>query len=167
MSQRQARMNTPWRKTPPAVVDEGKILRASEALQGALLGASDFEAAGNELCAPPCASGTLVYMDPPYWVRGKFVGYTPHGWGEADLVRLLTAAARWSAAGAHVVVSHADTPELRSHLARLWPDAVLHSVLARRAVNSDGAGRGPVAEVILTSCAMRVSATAPEGVSCV
>lgn len=50
--------------------------------------------------------------------------------------------------GAHVVLSNASDPLI--HKLYSGPDFRLREVPARRAVNADGAGRGPVLEVIIT-----------------
>lgn len=95
--------------------------------------------------------GALIYLDPPY--LGGWSDYTAGGWSEADFAKLCRMAARWTEHGAHVVLSHSDTPASREILQSDWPKAQLAQVYARRMINRDGGGRGPVAELLATSLA--------------
>ena len=91
--------------------------------------------------------GDLVYFDPPYVPVSatSFVDYTSDGFGWADQVRLRNIAVGLRDAGVNVMVSNSDTPLTRE----LYKGFELHEVQARRSVNSNGAGRGKVGELII------------------
>ena len=157
-------MNVPWKKATPKPPDLTQLRRAAESLKGVELVDWDFrryeenaEDDNEEGGGCFVGEGTVVYLDPPYLTDGGWVGYLPAGWSEPDFVTLLHLCRIWSDRGAHVVLSHAGTPEALMLRAQHWPDAVLHKVLARRSVNSDGEGRGPVEEMVAVSAALDMS----------
>lgn len=116
----------------------------------AVISCMDFESAVADVGFGP--DGTdLVYFDPPYPSVSKtasFNGYTPEGFSWEDHERLALCAARLKARGAAVVLSNADLPKVR----RLYKGLgfKVERVKARRNVNSDGAKRGPVGELLIS-----------------
>jgi len=143
-------MNTPWRGEAPAPVDEAKLLRAMTALQGVELLDWDFRRyeASDDFYV---GEKTLVYLDPPYLGdKDDFTSYLPSGWSEADLRALIELCVEWSKRGAYVVLSHSKSEVLDKLLDELWGiRCTVHEVEARRSINSDGNGRGPVPEVVV------------------
>jgi DNA adenine methylase len=91
--------------------------------------------------------GDLVYFDPPYipLTATSFVDYTADGFGYQEQVRLRDLAAKLKSEGVHVMLSNSDTTLTR----QLYAGFELHEVKARRSVNSNGAGRGRVGELII------------------
>jgi DNA adenine methylase Dam len=141
-------MNTPWKGEAPKDLDVTKIQRAHETLQGVELLDWDFRRYEDDEDFF-VGERTLVYLDPPYLGDGDdFNSYLPSGWTEDDLKYVFELCRSWSARGAHVVLSHAETPLTRA-LALDWAGSTVHQIEARRSINSDGAGRGPVEEVII------------------
>ena len=138
---RRGEMNTPWCREPPRRYNYGPFEHAHHYLthpRAALLSQS--------YCDIQVPRGAVVYCDPPY--LGGWTEYTPIGWQQEDLVRLL----RWCAGlDAHVVLSHADSAEVRELAAAEWPRSLMVEVTARRPINSDGAGRGAVNELLICS----------------
>jgi DNA adenine methylase len=144
-------LNTPWRRAPPAPVNDKQIYAAHRALNDPWVELVDWDFRAYDL-APELADPALrrrlfAYFDPPY-LTGGFCAYTAAGWGEEDLRDLLTFTRTWHDDGAHVLLSHAWSPTYEALLAELWPCAATRTVMARRAINSDGAGRGPVREIL-------------------
>lgn len=145
---RDGEMTTPWRGEAPAPVDEAKLLRAMSALQGVELLDWDFRRyeASDDFYV---GEKTLVYLDPPY--------LGDSGWSEADLRALLELCDTWTRRGAHVVLSHSKTETLDRLIDELWHRATVHIVEARRSINGDVGGRGPVQEVIVTVDTLHVT----------
>lgn len=135
-------MNTPWRKTLPRLPSLVELQSVSIALSQASLRSESFA-----VCFP--REGDFVYADPPY--LGGWTSYTKFGWAREDAIAFLAQIGIWANVGAQVMVSHSDTPEFRALLAEYWPAGKLRVVQAKRAINSDGKGRGSVPELLITS----------------
>lgn len=139
------KLNTPYggdRKT--AIVDAETLLACSIALNNRVqIRNESFEAVDAR-----AQRGDLVYFDPPYMpvAKGSFVDYTSDGFGLIEHTKLRDIALGLKARGCHVIISNSDTPQVRA----LYDGFRLHEVEARRSVNSDGAGRGKVGELIIT-----------------
>lgn len=142
-------MNASWGKRPKLSLPSLERLRAvSTALSNVYMSSGPYEdaVAFDEDFKRP---GTVLYLDPPY-LQG-WVDYNKHGWSASQAVKLLKTAHEWSEAGAHVVVSHSDAPVFRDLLSKHWPGCHIHKTTRRNRVNRDGAGRGPVPELIVVS----------------
>ena len=124
----------------PLICDAGNLRAATRVLQKATLRASSFE---DPIIAPQ--TGDLVYCDPPYW--DTFSSYTSGGFGQQEQESLRDRATKWADAGAHVVLSNSDTPLIRS----LYDGWMLVEVQAARNINSNGAGRSKVGELLIVS----------------
>jgi DNA adenine methylase len=93
----------------------------------------------------------LVYFDPPYPPLSKtssFASYTDSGFPWSDQVKLRDVALELKMRGAFVVLSNSDQPRVRDLYSD--PRFRIESVLAARAINSKGSGRGGVGELIIT-----------------
>ena len=92
---------------------------------------------------------SFIYFDPPYHSLGNtnFTGYQAGGFGEAEQERLRNVFVERTNAGAKCLLSNSDTPFIRE----LYNDERFEiiSVKAKRAINSDSAGRGEVDEVLV------------------
>jgi len=141
---RKGEINMPWGQYEhPKILDADNIRSCSQALQGQGLWTADYEASMQMV-----GKGDLVYFDPPYW--GRFDAYGPEGFGQGQHVALVKMCARLTRAGVHVLYSNEDVPDVRKILEQHWPEGQLHSVQSRRYVNSDGQGREPVADLIIS-----------------
>jgi DNA adenine methylase len=92
--------------------------------------------------------GDFVYLDPPYVPvsdSANFTSYTADGFGHADQVALSDLARRLRARGVHVILSNADVPIVRE----LYAGFKVDTIMAARAINSNGAKRGKIAEVLI------------------
>lgn len=128
----------------PNFCDEETLLRASEALSNVRLLCDDFEAVMNE-----AKEGDVMYCDPPYVPldKGSFTKFGKLDFKENDQVRLRDTARRCKARGVHIVLSNSGAPVVRD----LYGEGfTIETVLAQRAVNSKGEGRGLVQEVLIT-----------------
>ncbi|HEY3817395.1 MAG TPA: DNA adenine methylase [Polyangiaceae bacterium] len=119
------------------------IRACSKALGSARLASGDFEVALKD-----AAGGDFVYLDPPYVPVSEtsdFTAYARGGFGWADQERLAaTCRALWRR-GARVMLSNSDTDSVRD-LYRGFRIDVVH---ASRSINSRGAKRGKVREVVV------------------
>lgn len=135
--------NVPYgkRKNPP-ICNEENLRSCSKMLEDAALIAGDFDT-GLVEC------NDLVYFDPPYVPvkADSFTAYSAKGFGPNEQIRLRDYAEACSRRGAHVILSNSGAPWVRE----LYKGWRIDEVQARRNVNSDGAGRGPVAEVIISN----------------
>lgn len=102
--------------------------------------------------------GSFVYLDPPYdqVKEHAFTSYSKTGFDRADQLRLKQSCDDLTARGIKFLLSNAATPFIQE----LYQDYSCHIVHAKRLVNSVGAKRGPVEEVLV-----RNYATAPSGQS--
>ncbi len=93
--------------------------------------------------------GDVVYCDPPYLALDaapSFVGYTKHGFGQAEQQGLVDASVAAVRRGATVLISNHDTPAARE-LYRLFH---ITEVSVRRSVSAAGTSRGIVGEIVAT-----------------
>lgn len=125
----------------PSIYDADNIMAASRALRDVDLRTQDYRETLREI-----DRGDFAYMDPPYLPLSKtsnFTAYTKEAFGLAEqqeLSALFTAA---SEKGARLLLSNSDTPVIRD----LYKDFPIHTVRARRAINSDATKRGAISEV--------------------
>lgn len=155
----RGRFNTaPGDSTGPVELDADHLLAVSTLLQRAELVAGDF---GPLL--QRAGTGAAAYCDPPYWpaARGSvgFTGYAAGGFDAGAQARLAVEARAAAQRGAVVVLSNSDVPETRA----LYAGLRVGRVTARRAINRDGKGRGPVGELLVTAGDVDVGAAVAAG----
>lgn len=140
------RFNVPiGRYTNPAICDEPVLRAASAALRGAVVAHRGF-AAVLDVARP----GDLVYFDPPYVplsATASFTRYARDDFGDTDQVALAAVFRALAARGVKVLLSNSMTPRVRE----LYAGFSVDTVLASRAVNSRGGGRGAVEEALVWS----------------
>lgn len=95
---------------------------------------------------------TFVYFDPPYMPlnsSSSFTGYTEGGFDYKEQERLHGECLALKNNGIKFLESNSDTPEIR----KLYKDKgiKIHTVSAKRAINSRGDKRGNVNEVLIKS----------------
>ena len=145
---RRGQFNVPFgRYKNPPILDPENLRCVSQALQGVEISHAPFESV-LEWARP----GDWVYFDPPYAplsATASFTAYQAHGFSAADQARLRDACLELTRRGVQLTLSNSDTPLIRELYTR--PAFTLHPVLARRAINSNAARRGPVSELIITN----------------
>ena len=143
---KSGKFNVPFgRYTNPRIIDEEGLTEAARALAKAELVVGDFEQVTRTL-----GPGDFVYFDPPYVPVSKsasFTSYASGGFGPAEQERLAAELTRLREAGVAAVLSNADTEATRA----LYQDFAMHRVTAARSINSQGARRGHVGELVVTS----------------
>ncbi len=129
----------------PSLYHRDNILAASAALQSVDLAVQDFKDTMKE-----ARRGDFMYVDPPYVplsATASFTGYTKENFGLVDQQELARLAIEASERGVKLILSNSDTPLVRTLYARFS----VHTVQARRAVNSDAAKRGAINEVLVVN----------------
>jgi DNA adenine methylase len=145
---RRGQFNVPFgRYKAPNYCDRSNLAAVSRALQDVDLACAPFECVLERARA-----GDWVYFDPPYAPLSRtanFTGYQANGFTAEDQRRLRDVGAELALRGVSVMVSNSDTELVRSLYAP--PTFALDRVLAQRAINSNGARRGKITELIVTS----------------
>lgn len=134
----------------PKILDEENLRACSRALQGVELEARDFDPRTTG-CVDP-STGDLWYADPPYVPVSKtalFTGYTADGFTKEDQERLAEYARSLKARGVHVLLTNSDAPLVRElYQEPFWK--VERVEVRGDALNTDGAKRGKVGELIIS-----------------
>jgi DNA adenine methylase len=128
-----------------SLYDKSNLLAASRELQRTEIAVQDFR---HTLRAT--TRGQFVYVDPPYVPlspTSNFTSYTKEDFGKPEQEELAALFADAARRGVQLMLSNSDTPLVR----KLYGEFTIKTVSARRAVNSDGAKRGRVSEVIVLS----------------
>lgn len=138
-------MNSPYgRYRNPNIVNEPAVRALSDYLRSGIeLMCGDYSDALKHL-----PKGAVVYLDPPYMPLSQtssFTGYTEGGFGCDEQIRLRDECLKLQEQGIKFVASNSDCPEIRD----LYRDFEIKTVRARRAINSNGAKRGFVNEVLI------------------
>lgn len=137
--------NVPFgRYVNPTICDEQNLRACSAALQGVALAHASFERILERAVADD-----FVYFDPPYLpisATSSFTGYSPDGFGLRDHERLRDAARELKARSVHVMISNSAAPAIRDLYAEGFE---VSEVLASRAINANGEGRGKIPELII------------------
>lgn len=126
-----------------SLYDRDNILAANAALQGVELATQDFRDTVMEAKA-----GDFVYVDPPYVPMSQtanFTSYAKEDFGMAEQQELAAVVADAAQRGARLMLSNSDVPLVR----QLYRGLSIHTVSARRAINSNGAKRGAISEVLV------------------
>jgi len=98
-----------------------------------------------------------VYLDPPYRPLNRtssFTQYAKGGFDDDDQRRLAEFYARCDAAGARLMLSNSDPKNIDpddDFFDTLYAAYRVDRVPAMRMINSDGAGRGEINEIIVTN----------------
>ena len=143
---REGRFNVPHgRYEQPAILDAERLRDASHALAGVELRAEDFEAA----CAR-AEPGDFVYLDPPYQplsATSAFTQYTSADFGFADQQRLRDAFDGLTERGVPALLSNSAHPDIEA----LYRGYAIERVPMGRSINSNGAGRKPIDELLVSN----------------
>jgi DNA adenine methylase len=141
---RAGRFNVPFgRYTNPVICDADNLRACAAVLAGVQLSVGDFASV-----AMMAEKGDFVYFDPPYVPVSRtasFTSYAANGFGLTEQERLADLVVELTRKGAYVMLSNSDTPEAR----KLYGKLKIERVLASRSINSNGARRGKVAEIVV------------------
>ena len=140
----KGQFNVPWGSyKDPKLYDPEGLAASSAALRGKSIVLADY----HEACGP-ARKGDFVYFDPPYHPLSRtssFTSYTKEDFGEEQQSALAAEVGRLDQLGAKVMLSNSPTPFIRS----LYKGYRIATLKARRAINSRGAGRGAIEELLV------------------
>jgi DNA adenine methylase len=143
----QGLFNVPYGKYKnPAICEEIVLRQISNYLNSNEISIinSDFEQA-----VSTASKKSFIYFDPPYHSPDKtnFTGYQANGFNDDEQERLRNVMIKMSNRGVKCLLSNSDTDFIRE----LYDHDLfgIISVQAKRAINSDSAGRGAVNEVLI------------------
>ena len=139
-------------KNPP-IRDAENLRSVGMALQGVTISCGSYE-----ICEANVDDATFVYMDPPYRPLPNTPSFTDYAekssFGDEDQHTLGAFFSEMSGRGASLMLSNSDphvTDEKDDFFDDLYSDFSIHRVEAIRAINSDGAGRGAITEILVTN----------------
>ena len=127
----------------PALSNSENILFVSQKLKKATLLSEDFE-----IILKMASAGDFIYCDPPYEPLSRtssFNHYTGLGFSQKDQERLYDCVKQAASKGATIALSHSSAP----FILNLYKEFKIHKILARRSINSNGAKRGKIQEVLI------------------
>lgn len=143
---RAGQFNVPiGRYINPPILDEANLSAVSNSLHNVPIRCASFES-----CLVDTFPGDLVYFDPPYHPvsqTSSFTSYSKDGFSAKDQRTLRDVFAELDRRSVHVMLSNSATAFVRS----LYDGFRQREVLATRAVNSKGAGRGRIPELLITN----------------
>lgn len=139
-------LNVPYGKYKnPNIVNREQIFALEEYLNEAEV---DMRSGDYKDCLVDLPQDSFVYLDPPYMPLSQtssFTGYTQEGFGYQDQVKLRDECFKLREQGIAFLQSNSDCEAIRE----LYKDFEMHTVSARRAVNSKAAKRGSITEVLI------------------
>lgn len=141
---KSGQFNVPFGKYEnPNICDEATLRAASTALQGTVLQAKSFE---NVL--KTATRGDFVFFDSPYApisATSNFTDFISEGFGRKDQIKLRDVAVELRKRGVSCVLSNSNAPLVLD----LYKDFKIVEVEAARAINSKGAKRGKIVELLI------------------
>jgi DNA adenine methylase len=141
---RKGQFNVPFgRYAKPRILDEHNLKACAQVLKNVTILESDFEGV-----ARLARRGDGIYFDPPYVplsATSSFTSYDKHPFGPKEHARLVEVYKGCCERGAVAVLSNSDCPITRE----LYADLKVMTVEATRAINSKGASRGRINEVLV------------------
>jgi DNA adenine methylase len=150
----QGEFNVPHgRYKNPRIVDEENLLNVARVLQRAEIQAGDFES-----CASVVDENTFVYFDPPYRPisqTSSFTSYSKFDFGENEQVRLARFFLKLDRERrAKLMLSNSDPTNEDpgdNFFKELYKKFFIQTVSANRMINSNGAKRGKIRELLITN----------------
>lgn len=145
--------NVPFGKyAQPGIYDERILRAASDLLQRVEILQGDFES-----CEEFADAQTFIYFDPPYRPISKTSSFSTYHKGEFtddDQRRLASFFRRLDAKSAKLMLSNSDpkneTPD-DNFFDEIYKDFRIERIKASRAINSNGAKRGQISELLITN----------------
>ena len=145
--------NVPFGKyKKPAILNESNLEDVAAVLKTTEILVGDFTQ-----CREFVDDTTFVYFDPPYRPLNSssfFTSYSKNGFYDTDQVRLKDFFKELDGVGAKIMLSNSD-PKNEKHddsfFDDLYSDYFIERVPAKRMINSNGAGRGNINELIITN----------------
>jgi DNA adenine methylase len=134
----------------PTICDASNLQAVSKALQGVTILCADYKDSRNFI-----DENTFAYFDPPYrplTTTASFTSYAEGGFGDKEQAELARFIDEMSGRGAHIVASNSDpknADEADDFFDRLYARHNILRISASRAINSVGASRGKISELLI------------------
>ncbi len=136
--------NVPFGKYKnPTLYKTENLMEASAALRGKIVTVGDYR----DICEYP-RKDDFVYLDPPYQplsVTSSFTGYTAEAFGESEQKELAVVFRKLDERGCKAMLSNSATDSVKN----LYQGYRIGRVKAKRAINSQGSGRGAIDELLV------------------
>ncbi len=132
----------------PVICDEINLRLVSKNCKNVTIRHQDYRAVLRS-----ANQGDFIYFDPPYYPISRtssFTSYTSEGFLEKEQTELRDTFVELSRRGCFVMLSNSDTP-LINELYSSLDGIAIHKIMAGRAINSKGSGRGKITELLVTS----------------
>jgi len=136
----------------PCICDIDNLLAVSQKLQGVTIVCGDYSQAENFI-----DDRTFAYFDPPYrplTLTANFTAYAQDGFCDIAQTKLASFIDSMSEKGAYIVASNSDPKnidEQDNFFDILYAAHKISRIQASRAINSNGAKRGKVRELLIAS----------------
>jgi len=136
----------------PCICDEVNLRNVSEKLRGANIVCGDYKLASDFI-----DSRTFVYFDSPYrplTATANFTSYSQNGFDDTAQAELAGFIDKISERGVYFVASNSDpknVDEFDNFFDKLYSRHSIYRIEAGRAINSNGAKRGKVSELLITN----------------
>jgi DNA adenine methylase len=137
----------------PDICNKGVLMAAHRVLQGAEIRTGSYENVDDAI-----DEDAFVYLDPPYRPLPGAASFTDYiqkaTFGDADQEVLGNWFTTWHERGAALMLSNSDpkaTDPADDFFDDLYEAFDIHRIQASRAINSDGEGRGPITEILVTN----------------
>ncbi|MBT6121603.1 DNA adenine methylase [bacterium] len=138
--------NTPFgHYKKPLICDEKNLIAVSKKLHHIQLDHHPFESTIDRI-----QKNDFIYLDPPYDPVSKtanFTSYATHKFGRDEQVSLKKYCDSLTQKHAFFMVSNSSTDFIKD----LYKDYTIHTIKAKRSINSNAKKRGPVDEVLITN----------------
>lgn len=145
--------NTPFGKyKKPLICDNNNIINVSKYLQNVIIVCGDYRKSIDFI-----DGDTFVYFDPPYrplTETASFTAYTEGLFNDDNQRELAEYVKALSDKGAKVAVSNSDPKNSNNEdefFDNLYKEQNVSRITANRAINSKGAGRGKINELLITN----------------
>jgi len=143
----------------PPILDAGNLRSVARSLKGVELRVAHFHQTLDYARA-----GDFIYFDPPYHPVSRtssFTSYTRDSFHPSDQEELAEVFAALSSRGCLVMLSNSDCPFIR----RLYAGFAIHTVRARRSINSKADRRGRIPEIVALNYepSLLISPSSPTG----
>lgn len=145
---RNGGFNVPYASNKnPLICDEINLRKAHDAMKNTKILHEDYKKV-----LAKAKEGDFIYFDPPYYPVNKtssFTSYTKEGFLEKEQTELKDTFLELHKRGCYVMLSNSDTKFINDLYSGLDNKIKIHKVLAGRAINSKGSGRGKIKEVVV------------------
>lgn len=148
---KEGNFNVPFGKySNPTICDEENLRKVSKALIDVEIKLQDYKEVLKK-----AKKGDFIYFDPPYYPVSKtasFTSYTKENFLDKEQIELRDTFLTLHKRGCYVMLSNSDTPFINKIYKEIAVEGVkINKVRAGRAINSKGANRGKINEVLITN----------------